>query len=336
MSMYEQPLLTIAIPTYNGAKTIGNMLDLLLPQVDERVEVLIVDNCSIDETPILIEKYKAHYPKIRVIRNEENIGPDRNFLKAYQSSHGKFILLLSDDDIFVENALPGVLAFLENHSDICLAFLETVGFHVQYHGVKHCLHPGKEIEESFTTTDKKRFMHYAAHYWGFMSSFICAKDRFDSIVSAEQFYGTYWLQSYIHILCSQGDDALLGVIKGPCIGAGTYMNVANFDTSLVDGQYYRAMLDFAIERAGYDKKQLNKMYIRRLCLLGKRAVMKERASGIRKTNVSRLFELTKKYPRAYWDLYPFLLIPSPICKVIFRSYRKYRKASGMVRINRPE
>lgn len=50
MSSMEDKLLTIAIPTYNGARTIASMLNILLPQVDERVEVLVSDNCSTDNT----------------------------------------------------------------------------------------------------------------------------------------------------------------------------------------------------------------------------------------------------------------------------------------------
>ena len=42
--MDNEKLLTIAIPTYNGANTISNMLEILLPQCDERVEILISDN----------------------------------------------------------------------------------------------------------------------------------------------------------------------------------------------------------------------------------------------------------------------------------------------------
>ena len=44
--MDNEKLLTIAIPTYNGANTISNMLEILLPQCDERVEILISDNAS--------------------------------------------------------------------------------------------------------------------------------------------------------------------------------------------------------------------------------------------------------------------------------------------------
>ena len=123
--MIAKPILTIAVPTYNGAKTIRHMLDLLLPQADDRVEVLISDNCSMDETPKILREYQMHWPFIRVIRNEKNIGPDANFLSALRLSKGHFVLLLSDDDILIEDALNGILDFLEQNPDLTLAYLYT-------------------------------------------------------------------------------------------------------------------------------------------------------------------------------------------------------------------
>lgn len=329
-------LLTVAIPTYNGANTICDMLDLLLPQIDDRVEVLVSDNCSTDNTAEIISKYKEIYPQIKYVKNEKNIGPDANFLNALRISHGKFVLLLSDDDIFIENSLDNILFFLEENPDITLAYLHTVGFHNKYTGLSNCIRPGLEVQQNIATTDKKVFMQYAGFYWGFMSSFICSRERFNEIENAETFFGTYWLQSYIHIMCSAGNNSKLGVIKGPCIGAGAYINLANFDTSLVDGVYYRRMLDYAVQKGGYDKNQMDELFINRLCILGKRAVIKERAAGVKKTNISNLFNCTKKYPKAWIKLYPFLFIPAPVCKVIITAYRKLKKSKGSIRVNRPE
>ena len=193
--MSAKPVLTIAVPTYNGAKTIRSMLDLLLHQVDERVEVLISDNSSTDETPQILMNYQKCWPFIRVIRNEKNIGPDANFLSALRLAKGNFVLLLSDDDILIEDSLAGILDFLEHNPDLTLAYLHTVGFHNEYRGKEHCITPGRKVNESFQTTDKKRFMEYAGFYWGFMSSFLCSKKEFDKIENPERFFGTYWLQS---------------------------------------------------------------------------------------------------------------------------------------------
>ena len=87
-------LLTIAIPTYNGAKTIRNALDILLPQCTDEIELVISDNTSTDETPEIIPEYQKLYP-IRYIRNKINIGPDANFLQCMKLASGKFTYLLS-------------------------------------------------------------------------------------------------------------------------------------------------------------------------------------------------------------------------------------------------
>lgn len=332
----EEKLLTIAVPTYNGSRTIKDMLNLLLVQYDPRVEILISDNCSTDETPTIIAEYIKRYPFIRLVRNKENIGPDANFLNGLRLARGKFILLLSDDDILIENALGGILSFLEKNPNVSLVYLNTVGFHGKYTGLEHCAKPTISVPEDICTTDKKVFMKYAGFYWGFMSSFICSSQKFKQIEKPEIYFGTYWLQSYIHILCSSDNESLMGVIKGPCIGAGRYLNVANFDTSLVDGVFYKKMLDFAINKAGYDSKQLNELYIWRICLLGKQAIIKERAAGIKKTNVRRLIKCTYKYPSAWAKLYPYLLAPSFLCSFFMKLYRKYRNIDDIIRINRPE
>mgnify|MGYP002436757548 len=54
--MKNQPVLTIAIPIYNGERTIKNMLDILMPQCNEKIEVLVSDNCSTDSTPNIIKE----------------------------------------------------------------------------------------------------------------------------------------------------------------------------------------------------------------------------------------------------------------------------------------
>ena len=115
-----EPLLTIAIPTYNGSRTIRNMLDLLLPQCNAQVELLISDNCSTDNTEQIINEYKSKWTYIEYHRNETNIGPDANFLQCMQMARGCFTWLVSDDDIVMEGAVEKVLEYLSKHKDVGL------------------------------------------------------------------------------------------------------------------------------------------------------------------------------------------------------------------------
>lgn len=331
-----QVTLTIAIPTFNGSKTIRDALNSVLAQYDPRLDILIVNNCSTDETDTVVREYQQKYTYIRSIRNETNIGPDGNFLKSMQNSKGRFVWLLSDDDVLIENALKNILDFLDENQEIALAYLHTIGFHGKYKGREYCIHPSKEVNRNICTSDKIQFMEYAMHYWGFMSSFLCASERVMEIENAEKYYGTYWLQSYIHILCAKGKQTKLGIIKGPCVGAGTYVNIANLDTSQVDGIFYKKMLDFAVEEGGFDRAQLDDLYKKRICSLGKRAIIKERASRIHKTNVWQLIKCTYRFSYAWLNLYPFLLIPSPLCSLIMKKYRNYRGLNGNIHINREE
>lgn len=327
-------LLTISVPTYNGSKTISNMLDVLLPQCNGQVQVLISDNASTDNTKEIIENYCMKYPQIKYIRNEKNIGPDSNFLQCMELAEGKYTLLLSDDDILMEGKLQLILNFLKYNEDISLVYLNAKGFHEKYIDEAHCEFYNRAIYDNkeFVTSDKVKFMNYAGRMWGFLSCFICLTEAFKSIDNCEKFKKTNWLQSYIHILCSEYGNKKLGVISNPCIGAGIYSIVSNFDSARVDGITYREMLDFAVKH-GFDCKQLDDLFIWRICFISKRAIVKEKASGVRKTDVKTLIHCTKKYPYAWAMLYPYILAPTWICKIAVRVNEK-KKYNERLHLNR--
>lgn len=329
----EKPLLTIAVPTYNGSRTIRNMLDILLPQVDSRVEVIVIDNCSTDDTPQIIQNYQKQYSWIQYIRNEQNVGADGNFLRCMQKANGRYIHLLSDDDILTEGSLEVILEFLENSTDMGLVYLGTANFYSHYTGKENCTAPIPLPEENCCTESKKEFMEYARHYWGFVSSFIVSAERFKRIENTEQFFGTYWLQSYIHILCAGGINVCLGVVKGLCIAAGVYITQSNYDTSYVDGVSYRKMLDFAVEN-GFDKEQLDYLYINRLCLLASHGIIKEKATGNKKINKKQLFACTWKYWKAWFKIYPMMIVPNWVCKTYMKYYRQKKGVDYVSNLNR--
>ena len=202
--MDNEKLLTIAIPTYNGAKTIANMLEILLPQCDERVEVLISDNASTDNTKLIIDKYIEKYENIRYVRNVKNIGPDSNYLQCMKISKGKYTLLLSDDDILIEEKLCIILDFLQNNKDMSLVYLNAKGFHEKYENEQKCIFYDKAIYDGqkIVTYDKQLFMSYAGRMWGFLSCFICLTEALHNISDVNKYKGSNWLQSYVHILCA--------------------------------------------------------------------------------------------------------------------------------------
>ena len=156
---------------------------------------------------------------------------------------------------------------------------------------------------------------------------MCIRDRYAD---------TYWLQSYIHALCAKGEDTKLGIVKGPCVGAGIYVNTPNFDSALINGVYYKKMIDFMINEIGFDKKQLNQMYKNRTCHLFIHDILKEKASGIHKMNYKTMYLCTRKYVKAWVMVYPCMFVPSFICSKLMKKYRKRLRIKDDIRINRPE
>jgi abequosyltransferase len=106
--------LTIAIPTYNRAHYLVRLLDSLVPQLanEPRIELLVSDNASPDETPTALDQYRTRGVTFRYIRNRTNIGPDANFEQCFAEASGKYIWIIGDDDVVLHGGVAAVLNLL--------------------------------------------------------------------------------------------------------------------------------------------------------------------------------------------------------------------------------
>lgn len=329
----SRPLLTIAIPTYNSRGLIRTTLEGLMLQCRDadNVEVIISDNASTDNTKEIIDEVREIYPQIKYVRNAENLGCDGNFLSCMQLATGKFILLLADDDILIEGALQIILDFLTLHPDLSLVFLNTVTFHSNYVDLEHCsVHKTlKPVRGDIYTRDKTEFMEYAGRLIGFLSSYILSKDRFLEIENPEQYLGTRWLHGYVDIMCTRAPGAAMGVISRPCIAMGCYV-LPNVPTVFsVFGKDFKKMM-LSAEQAGYDKKQLNRLFCTQVCWSLRRKKVKITAMGVKVTwtDFKSVFICTWMYPKAWLTLYPFFLIPGFMCKFIADVFVKVKLGLG--------
>jgi len=98
--MEQTPLVSIALCTYNGAKYLSEQLDTLVNQTYKAIEIIIVDDCSIDQTVDIVNSYAARYPQIKVFQNENNLGFTGNFEKAVKLCSGEYIALCDQDDLW--------------------------------------------------------------------------------------------------------------------------------------------------------------------------------------------------------------------------------------------
>ena len=120
----KKPLLTIAIPTYNRAKSLDLLLQSISGQLmgidDQDLEVLIFDNCSTDNTSDIAESNALRHSIFKYVKNQENIGPDNNFVKAFNSAQGQYLWMLGDDELLFDGAIPWALKFCREKEFGCV------------------------------------------------------------------------------------------------------------------------------------------------------------------------------------------------------------------------
>jgi glycosyltransferase involved in cell wall biosynthesis len=114
----EKPLLSICIATYKRGAYIGATLDAILRGLPERVEVVILDGASPDNTEQVVKPFTLRNRAVRYIRETVNSGFDADFDKVVCHAHGTFCWLTSDDDILIPGAIEQVLARLEPSLDL--------------------------------------------------------------------------------------------------------------------------------------------------------------------------------------------------------------------------
>lgn len=120
--------ISFCIPTLNRAKVLEASLRSITRQADQRVEIVIVDGGSTDETLVVIEKLKASFPQIYVYGSESGNGVDRDILQSVAMAHGEFCWLFSDDDLLSPGALEQVLQLIQEFPTISGASLNYAAY----------------------------------------------------------------------------------------------------------------------------------------------------------------------------------------------------------------
>jgi glycosyltransferase involved in cell wall biosynthesis len=98
------PKVSICCITYNHEQFISQALDsFLMQETDFPFEIVIGDDCSTDNTPIIIEQYRLKHPNIiSVLERKKNLGSEINFVKTIEACHGEYVALCEGDDFWTD------------------------------------------------------------------------------------------------------------------------------------------------------------------------------------------------------------------------------------------
>lgn len=113
----NSPLVSVFIPAYNVEEFIIDAINSILNQTYVNIEVIVVDDASTDQTFTILESLSKLDNRIKLYRNEKNLGLALNRNKGLKYCTGKYIALMDSDDISVENRIKLSVEFLEENSD---------------------------------------------------------------------------------------------------------------------------------------------------------------------------------------------------------------------------
>ena len=116
MNVRAHPLVSICIPTYNGAEYLPRCIDSVLAQSFDNFEVVIVDDFSTDDTLAIARRYAAVDARIRVTQNEQNLGLVPNWNKCVAVAKGEWIKFVFQDDTVYPDCLAEMLKAARNQT----------------------------------------------------------------------------------------------------------------------------------------------------------------------------------------------------------------------------
>ena len=107
------PKVSIGMPVYNGEKFIREAIDSLLAQTFSDFELIISDNCSTDKTQEICKEYASKDPRVKYLRQIENIGIVANFEYVLNIAIAKYFMWAACDDIWSTDWIMNLYGLLE-------------------------------------------------------------------------------------------------------------------------------------------------------------------------------------------------------------------------------
>jgi glycosyltransferase involved in cell wall biosynthesis len=119
------PCVSIGLPVYNGERYLAEAIESLLAQTFSDFELILCDNASVDATEAICRHYASADPRVRYVRNEQNVGALPNFNRAFELARGRYFKWAAHDDRCAPDYLAACVAVLEREPGVVLCHART-------------------------------------------------------------------------------------------------------------------------------------------------------------------------------------------------------------------
>jgi glycosyltransferase involved in cell wall biosynthesis len=187
VTMSQRPSFAVVIPTYNRARRLLRTLETVFCQEHPASEIIVVDDCSTDETPVVLERLATEHPELRVVRHDQNRERSASRNTGMELATAEYVTFLDSDDwMYPWN--------LRDANDFVLA-TGSQFFHNLYHTVDES---GRHVRNWPRPSVRNRlrslsFGNFLSCLGVFIHREIYTAYRFDTNLSSSEDY-EFWLR----------------------------------------------------------------------------------------------------------------------------------------------
>jgi glycosyltransferase involved in cell wall biosynthesis len=111
----DAPLISVVLCTYNGETYLREQIESILTQTYSNIELIIVDDCSIDNSAFIAKTFSKNDKRVKCFINTTNLGFNKNFERAINLTSGKYIAISDQDDIWEAHKLQVLINNIGNN-----------------------------------------------------------------------------------------------------------------------------------------------------------------------------------------------------------------------------
>lgn len=139
-------MVSIVLPTYNGAKYIKDSIQSIIEQTYTDWELIVIDDCSIDSTNIIVSEFVKKDKRIKLFKNKKNMRLPASLNIGFSKAKGEYFTWTSDDNLYKPYAIEQLLKALQENTNIGLVFsrMENIDASGKSKGLSY---PPKDIKE---------------------------------------------------------------------------------------------------------------------------------------------------------------------------------------------
>jgi glycosyltransferase involved in cell wall biosynthesis len=159
----------IAMPVYNGAAYLEEVLTSIKNQTFQDFRVYICDNASTDDTPIIAARFSADSKKFIYIRNELHVNALGSVIRAYQLTNkaSQYFIFMHDDNVYSPSFLEKMVCYMDAHPECSLC-----GFFLHYVNQESGKITAKHHSSIPAILRRSKLLHFAFEWRSVINTFV--------------------------------------------------------------------------------------------------------------------------------------------------------------------